>query len=119
MTQHHETGLKKRQRGWYTDPSPGLKDLKGKFEDAERTSGVTSIKKAAVLDVLRKFALFQDSEQPVETFAQIIQQTNFGYGDPQKGPSPTGRKNLFGPSVPLYSGYGDQVIGRQDSIGSV
>ena len=33
-----ETRRKRRQRGFYTDPSPGFYDLKGKFDDAARAN---------------------------------------------------------------------------------
>lgn len=34
----HETRRKARVRGFYTDPSPGMFDLKGKFDDAARSN---------------------------------------------------------------------------------
>lgn len=34
----HETRRKMRVRGFYNDPSPGMYDLKGKFEDAARSN---------------------------------------------------------------------------------
>jgi hypothetical protein len=39
----HETALKKKRRGWFVDPQPGLKDLRGKFEDAARHAGEQKI----------------------------------------------------------------------------
>jgi len=42
----HETRRKMRVRGFYNDPSPGMYDLKGKFEDAERSNATHERKMA-------------------------------------------------------------------------
>lgn len=42
----HETRRKMRVRGFYNDPSPGMYDLKGKFEDAARSNAAHEVKVA-------------------------------------------------------------------------
>jgi len=121
MTISHETGLKKKQRGWYIDPAPGLKDLRGKFEDAERSAGNTKLAahERAVLDVLGKFALFQDSPDPIKSFVEVLQTRNFGYGADPGGPPQKGRDLKFGPDAPMNSGFGDQLGNNYDQFGGV
>lgn len=100
----HETGLKAKQRGWYTDPSPGLKDVKGKFDDADRQSH--AIKIAAVVAVLAKFGIFQNSPDPVKAFTNVLRTKNFGYGKDSK--ADRGNMTAFGGDDPKGSGFGDQ-----------
>lgn len=118
MSIPHETGLKKKQRGWYADPDPGLKDLRGKFEDADRTNGTMKLAEIALRDVLRKFALFQDAPDPVRAFVKVLGSSNFGYGDPAKRPT-TEQEQFFGPGVPMNSGYGDQAGATNETYGGV
>lgn len=42
----HQTRRKARVRGFYTDPSPGMYDLNGKFEDAARSNAAHEVKVA-------------------------------------------------------------------------
>lgn len=118
MSIPHETGLKKKQRGWYADPDPGLKDLRGKFEDADRTNGTMKIAEEALRAVLRKFALFQDSPDPVRAFVKVLGTNNFGYGEPNKRPN-NQHEQFFGPNVPMNSGYGDQAGANVETYGGV
>lgn len=100
----HETGLKAKQRGWYSDPSPGLKDVKGKFDDAERHAN--AIKVAAMATVLAKLGVFQNSPDPVQAFTHVLRTQNFGYGKDIK--SRPGNMTVFDGNDPKGSGFGDQ-----------
>lgn len=106
----HETPLKKPIRGWYTDPAPGFKDLKGKFDDAARSAGTTKIAYEAIAAVLQKYSLFQGSKDPVSSFVNSLKSKNFGYG---KDPEPQGRGSNLS-----MRGYGPRGGGLGDLHGA-
>ena len=108
---HTETPLKKSQRGWYRDPDPGLRDLRGKFEDAGRRNG--EVKLAAMLAALAKFALLDEHGDPVVALTSLIKDSDFGYTDRASRRDPNAMRNekpLFGPNAGLTGGsVGDRL----------
>jgi hypothetical protein len=66
----HETRRKMRVRGFYNDPSPGMYDLKGKFEDAAR-SNATHERKVAFDMGTQPTATEQTPAAPVQPTYEI------------------------------------------------
>lgn len=66
----HETRRKMRVRGFYNDPSPGMYDLKGKFEDAAR-SNATHERKVAFDMGTQPTATGQTPAAPVQPTYEI------------------------------------------------
>ena len=102
----HETEQVARNRGFYKDPDPRFRDLKGKFDDAARTNGEKQIKLAAIYSVLAKFALLDGMGDPIEGLTKMIKDDDFGYtGRKPKGPgSMRDEKPLWGPNAGMGAG---------------
>ena len=102
----HETSQISRERGFYKDPDPRFKDLKGKFDDAARTNGEKQIKLAAIYSVLAKFALLDEMGDPIEGLTKMLKDDDFGYTDRKpKGPgSMRDEKPLWGPNAGMGAG---------------
>lgn len=88
LTHGHETRRKKPVRGFYTDPSPGFFDLKGKFKDAARTNPETKVAEALVTrDLLDYFGFHavkraaEDSEDPVKALVDVFNNYDFGFAN--------------------------------------
>jgi hypothetical protein len=114
----HETGQVARERGFYRDPDPRFKDLRGKFEGAARSNGdVNRIKQAAVMHVLAKFALLDEAGDPIVELTRLIKEDDFGYSDGKargSGPGANGmrdEKPVWGPRSGLGAGSTAERLG--------
>jgi hypothetical protein len=109
-----QTRLKKKQRGFYTDPSPGFAALN---ESHAKASGAAGEKKiaadAGVLAALEKFGLLQrkdgdDGPDAVRVLSDMFKYEDFGLpvkGDPTKG-RPAPKDRAWGPASPSGSAGG-------------
>jgi hypothetical protein len=89
-TSAEETRLKKQQRGFYLDKSPGYHNLNGTFEASAKANPEAPhapIVKQAVEDALALYGLRRkegaaapQKEDPLEQLSRIYKTTNFGYG---------------------------------------
>lgn len=96
------TRLKKKQRGFHFDPSPGfygVKKLFGKTAEA-CARGVAS--------VLAKYALLDNQKTPIEDLAKLFSTSNFGYGD-NPGKRPGKEPVNWGAAGPAPDGQGDRA----------
>jgi hypothetical protein len=76
---HQETGLQEKIRGWFRDPTPKLKNLRGTFLRADMYNGTQKLAHAAIVATLQKYALFLDAADPAEEWAKAVAYNNFGY----------------------------------------
>ena len=103
----HETPQVKRERGFYRDPDPRFKDLRGKFDDAAKSNGdVRNVKSAAIRHVLAKFALLDEAGDPIIELTRLIKDDDFGYTNRKaSGPGHNrDEKPIWSPRSGLSSG---------------
>ena len=102
----HETSQISRERGFYKDPDPRFKDLRGKFDDAARTTGEIQSKLAASNSVLAKFALLDEMGDPIEGLTKMIKDDDFGYTDrkPKGSGATREEKPLWGSNAGMGAG---------------
>lgn len=86
QTHGQETRRKKPIRGFYTDPSPGFFDLKGKFEAAARTNPESKIAEALMVrEVLDLFGFHgvkraaESKADPVDALLEVFKNYDFGF----------------------------------------
>jgi hypothetical protein len=122
---HEATRLKKPNRGWYVDKSPGFHDLKGKFEDAARKGLGKEVKLAneqvaAIRDALAKFGFLRSEkgeDDPVGVLTHVLRNSGFGFKLPARDAHVVGMKPKqmgFGGPAPIESG---DAASRQMSFG--
>jgi hypothetical protein len=112
----HETPQVKRERGFYRDPDPRFKDLRGKFEDAAKSNGdakMASIKADAVRHVLAKFALLNEAGDPIIELTRLIKDDDFGYTGRRAKNAPNTRDEapIWGPKSGLSAGWTADRLG--------
>lgn len=111
----HETEQVARERGFYRDPDPRFRNLRGKFEDASRSNGdVRRIKQAAVMHVLAKFALLDEAGDPIVELTRLIKEDDFGYSDRKGrggGVGARDEKPIWGPKSGLGAGSTAERLG--------
>ena len=120
----HETPQVKRERGFYRDPDPRFKDLRGKFEAASRSNGdARNIKHAAVMHVLAKFALLDEAGDPIVELTRLMKDDDFGYtGRKAERPGQArDEKPIWGPRSGLGAGWTADQLGwnSNESYGGV
>lgn len=83
----HETRRKMKVRGFYEDPSPGVYDLKGKFEDAARSNAAMErsvATKHAALEVLARYGFHgvkrqvEEAPDPMAALVEVFRDDDFG-----------------------------------------
>jgi hypothetical protein len=96
--------------------NPPVYGVNRAFKDVMKTS---SVKNAALMRVLAKYALLDEHGEPIEAVAKLFAQSNFGYGDdPTKGMR-TGDPT-FGTSMGMPMETGDRNgLSAQLSYGGV
>ena len=112
------TRLKKRQRGFHFDKEPGFFAVNKSFGDAAAKTA-NEVHQRALKTVAEKYALLDESGEPVEALAKLFAQSNFGYGDEPMQTKRTGEP-LWGSSMGMPSDAGDRVgLSRNLSYGGV
>lgn len=100
------TRLKKRQRGFHYEPEPGFYGVNKSFDEASKQK-VASAQLRGIRRVLAKYALLDESGEPIESLAKLFAQSNFGYGDDPIAPKRVGDP-LFGAPTDMPNEPGDR-----------
>ena len=117
-----EARLKERRRGWFHDTDPGFHDFKAKMDEAQKRNGDVNVAPAikaaslarthadvsrnAMLYVLSKFALLDESGDPIVDLTRLIKDDDFGYTDRKQKTQQHARdeKSMWGPKAGLGAG---------------
>jgi hypothetical protein len=79
-TQGAVTRLKKRQRGFHFETEPGFFDVKGTFDRAAPSKTAADNALRGYVRVLRKYALLNEQQDPIDFLSRFFASKNFGYG---------------------------------------
>lgn len=113
------TRLKKRVRGFYTDLEPGFYGVKKGFGDAAKQKVASLGRARALRKIAAKYALLDESGEPIEALAKLFAESNFGYGDEPVTAKRTGDP-LWGAPMGLPNEPGDRNgLSRNLSYGGV
>lgn len=113
------TRLKKRQRGFHFDKEPGFYGVTKSFGDAAKQKLASEARSRAIRKVAAKYALLDESGEPIEALAKLFAQSNFGYGDEPVAPKRTG-DSLWGAPMGMPNEPGDRNgLSRNISYGGV
>jgi len=113
------TRLKKRQRGFHFEREPGFYGVTKGFGDAAKLKVASEARARAIRKVAEKYALLDESGEPVEALAKLFAESNFGYGDEPVAAKRTGDP-IWGPSMGTPNEPGDRNgLSRGLSYGGV
>lgn len=101
------TRLKKRQRGFHFEKDPGFYGVTKSFNTAARQKFANEVRARAIRKVATKYALLDESGEPIEALAKLFSENNFGYGDTPITPKRTGDP-IWGASMGLPNEPGDR-----------
>ena len=136
-----EARLKERRRGWFHDTDPGFHDFKAKMEEAQARNGDVKVApeptpkaaslartpdevaRNALIYVLSKYALLDESGDPIVDLTRLIKDDDFGYTDrkPKTQQHARDEKALWGPKAGLGAGSVADRLGAtaNESYGGV
>jgi len=113
-----ETRLSKNIRGFFNKKDPSFYGVNAAFKNvANDTKNMKLANENVVLGylkTLKKYALLEQFDEPIEALAKRLAESNFGYGgDPAKEKS---IENSWGPSTEKPSGSIDSLGGMNAFI---